>query len=169
MNKKTCQKTGFTLPELIIVLGVAVAITGILFVAIDPQAILAKSRDAERIQDLDELNKALQLSLAEELITLEDTSDCDSCTTLTGSFKVDGKGWVKFNVMEETPGLRKYLNQLPIDSLNEKPYVYEFVANGQTQKFKLSVPLESADNANKMRLDGGVSPGLYEIGTDLSL
>ena len=168
-SKKDSMKKGFTLVELIIVLGVAVAITGVLFVAVDPQAILAKSRDAERIQDLDELSKGLQLALGDESIILEDTSDCTECTSITGSTRVDGSGWVKFAIVDNKQGLKKYLPHLPLDPLNIEPYIYTFISNGETQKFKIAVPLESPDNANRMRLDGGTSPDLYEVGTDLDL
>lgn len=168
VEKKTLQK-GLTLVELIVILGIAVVITGVLFVAIDPEAILAKSRDAERIKDFDELNKALQLSLAEDAIILLDTSDCEECTSITGSARSDGTGWVKFTIMREKQGLSKYLPQLPLDPLNVDPYVYTFIADEENQKYKLTVPLESPDNANRMRLDGGTSPDLYEVGTDLEL
>jgi hypothetical protein len=168
-SSNNSKKKGFTLVELIVVLGVAVAITGVLFVAIDPQAILAKSRDAQRIQDLDELSTGLQLALDDASIVLEDTKECQECTSITGSARVDGTGWVKFEVLEGKTGLKEYLPHLPLDPLNVSPYVYKIVVNGESQKFKIAVPLESPDNANRMRLDEGTDPNLYEVGTDLDL
>ncbi len=168
-EKRQAENTGFTMVELIVVLGIAVVITGVLFAAIDPQSILAKSRDAERIQDLDELDKALQLALADDSIILEDTTDCETCNSFTGSPKANGEGWVKFTVVEKMPGLSNYLPRLPVDPFNVEPLVYTFAADYETQKYKISVPLESPDNANRMRLDGGSDPNLYEVGTNLDL
>lgn len=169
MRKIKKTSSGFTLVEFIVVLGIAVVLTGVFFVAIDPQAILAKGRDSQRIQDLDELSKALQLSLAEETIVLIDTENCNDCTSSSGSSRVDGTGWVKFAVLAEGEGLQKYLPHLPLDPLNESPYVYTFISDPKEQTYKITVPLESSDNKNRMRLDGGTSSDLYEVGTDLEL
>jgi len=166
---KISKRDGFTFIELVIVLGFAFLITGVLFVAIDPQAILAKGRDAQRVKDLDELSRAIQLSLSEGEIFLIGTENCADCTSVSGFPKTDGAGWLKFKILEGKVGLARFLSTLSLDPLNEEPYIYTFISDEESQTYKIMTKLESPENANRMRLDGGTDLEMYEVGTGLSL
>lgn len=168
-NNDSVIQNGFTLVELIVVLASAVIITGVLFVAVDPAALLAKERDAQRLQALDELNLAIQQAMAEGQIVLADTSECKTCNSFSGSVKVDGSGWVKFTVPENKQGLVKFLGVLPVDPINMGSQVYSFKADAKEQVYEISVPLESKDNHSLMQADEGNEPLLYEVGTNLDL
>lgn len=167
-NHKISKSGGFTFVELILVLGFALLITGVLVIAIDPQAILAKSRDAQRVKDLDELSTAIRLSILEGEVSLVSTAGCEDCTSVSGSPKSDGAGWVKFVLLEDTVGLARFLSVLPLDPLNESPYIYTFSSDEKTQTYKIVAKLESLESANRMRLDGGIDLEMYEVGTGLS-
>jgi len=168
-SHRISKDSGFTFIELIIVLGFALLITGVLVIAVDPQAILAKSRDAQRIKDLDELSTAIRLSILEGEISLVGTDDCEDCNSVSGFPKSDGDGWVRFRILEDRIGLTKFLSVLPLDPLNEEPYIYTFISDEKTQTYKIVTKLESTENANRMRLDGGTDLEMYEVGTGLSL
>ena len=64
------NQKGFTLVELLVVVAIIVVLAGVLLLAINPAALLAKGRDARRLEDIEALNKALALSLADGEITL---------------------------------------------------------------------------------------------------
>jgi prepilin-type N-terminal cleavage/methylation domain-containing protein len=55
------QYKSFTLPELIVTLSIIVILASILIAAINPNAILKRSRDVTRVQDLDTIDKAIQV------------------------------------------------------------------------------------------------------------
>src|SRR3990167_3879845 len=106
LNKRKDQ--GFTLVELLVVIAIIAVLAGVVLVAINPTALLAKSRDAARLQDVDNLHKALSLALADNEVTLSSTSGCTTCTSSTGTQAVNGSaGWVKFTIPTGKTGLSK--------------------------------------------------------------
>lgn len=163
MNKK-----GFTLIELMVVIAVIAVLAGALMMAINPQSIVQKSRDAKRMQDIETLAKALNLALAESEITLTaNSSSCTTCSSNTGSLVVTGSGWVKFSVPTGKTGLSKYLSTLPTDPLNTGNSVYRF--GSTVDAFELNAVFEHTDNGARMTTDGGNAAAVYEIGTNLSI
>ncbi len=158
---------GLSILEFLLLLGFGAILVGLLIVFVDPTNLKRKQRDVARLEALDDLNNALHLALLEGTIQFEDTKGCGTCTSSTGTLAVDGTGWVKYTLATQA-GFGRYLDVLPKDPLNTEPYVFKFVSSS-AQGYKLAVPLESAEYQVKMRVDGGIYPDLYEVGTDLSL
>jgi len=169
MNIKHIKSSyAFTLIELMVVIAVIAVLAGALMMAINPQAIVQKSRDAKRIQDIDTLAKALNLALAESEITLTaNSSSCTTCSSNTGTLVTSGSGYVKFTIPTGKTGLSKYLSTLPVDPLNTGNYVYRF--GSTTTDFELNAVFEHSDNITRMTTDGGNASAVYEVGTNLSV
>lgn len=169
MSKKYLKSNkAFTLVELIVVIAVLAIISGILLLQIKPASVLMKARDSKRMQDIDQISKALNLGIAEGEITLTaNPSSCTSCSSLSGTQAVDGSGFVKFTIPTGKTGMSKYLPTLPMDPTNSGSYVYKF--GSTTTDFELNAVLESADNASMMSTDGGNSSTTYEKGSNLNI
>jgi len=160
------KQTGFTLVELLVVVAIIAVLAGVVIVAINPAALLQKSRDATRLQDLENVHKAMSLALADAEITLTATGTCGTCDSLNGTQAVDGTGWVQFTVSGAT-GLAKYIPALPVDPLNVGANVYTY--GGTLTGYEMNAVLESPDNAAKMSTDGGNAAGVWEMGTSLTI
>lgn len=160
------KQKGFTLVELLVVIAIVGILAGALLVAINPQSMIQKSRDAKRLSDIDSLTKAVNLALTDTEITLGAFgAACADCTSDTGDRDLDGLGWVKFTIPVGKTGLSKFVPVLPIDPLNTTPNIYRF---GSTiTDFEINVVLEHVDNTAKMTTDGGNNLGAYEAGTSL--
>ena len=157
----------FTLIELLVVIAIIAVLAGVLALAIDPVSLLQKSRDSRRLQDLEVLNKALNLALAEQAITLQATgASCTDCVSTSGSTTVtavDGTGWVQLGA----GSLAGYTPALPLDPTNDATYYYEF--GSTTSGYELNAQFEHLSNQAKYTVDGGSSATRYEVGTDLSI
>jgi prepilin-type N-terminal cleavage/methylation domain-containing protein len=162
MNK---QK-GFTLVELLVVIAIVAILAGVLLLQINPQAMIMKSRDSKRLQDVDTLTKAINLALADGEILLTDTTGCATCTS-AGSLAVTGSGYVPFTIPTGKTGLSKFVGTLPTDPLNTGANVYSYGSNATN--FEVDAVLESPDNTAKMTTDGGNSATKWEAGTSLTV
>lgn len=158
---------GFTLVELLVVVAIIAVLAGVVIVAINPAALLQKSRDATRLQDIENIHKAMSLALADAEVALTATGTCSNCDSASGTQSVDGTGWVKFSIPTGKTGLAKYIPTLPIDPVNTGANVYTYGAT--TSGYELNAVLESTDNATKMSTDGGNSATTWEIGTSLTI
>lgn len=162
------KQKGFTLVELLVVIAIVGILAGVVLIAINPATLLAKARDSQRLQDMDTLNKALGLALADGEITLGATGTCATCTSSTGTQTVEGaNGWVKFTIPTGLTGLSKYLATLPVDPTNTGTSVYTFAST--VSAYELNAVLESTDNATKMSTDGGDDAAVFEVGTSLTI
>ena len=177
MYNKSMKEKGFTLVELLVVIAIVSVLTGVLVIAINPSAILAKGRDTTRLEDLDALHKALLLALADSEITLQaSTGDSvngngdegASATQSVGDGNADNDtdGWVSVVIPTGMTGLAKFIPTLPLDPLHSTR-AYYYSSDGTS--FELNAILESPDNAAKMTTDGGNDTTRYEVGSSLVL
>ena len=169
MNKLINRKdSGFTLVELLVVIAIIAGLAGVLRVTINPVALLQKGRDSTRLQDVDALNKAISLALADGEMTLTATGTCATCTSGSGTQALDGtNGWVKFTIPTGKVGLSKYVAALPTDPLNTGVNVYTYGAT--VAAYEINAVLESVDNTALMSTDGGNGAAIYEVGTSLTV
>ncbi|MBI4991753.1 MAG: type II secretion system protein [Candidatus Harrisonbacteria bacterium] len=181
---------GFTLLELVIVIGILAILGTVTVLVLNPAQFFAQGRDATRFQDLSNLNGALATYLA--TVTGPDMDGgTNSCSTLcyVGASgvaancggrhgtktttedltrEVDGNGWVPVN-LGAIPGGAP-LAILPIDPINDATYFYSYACDNTAKTFELDANLESARYANtgtddKESKDGGTDADVYELGT----
>ena len=165
IHKKLSKIQGFTLVELLVVIAIIAILAGVVLVAINPTALLQKSRDAARLSDLDSIHKSMSLALADSELVLTDTSACATCNSVDGTQAVDGTGWIQFTIPAGKTGLVKYLPILPRDPTNDQALTLQYVYGSDALVYELNAVLESTDNAAKMSTDGGDNAGVYELGT----
>jgi len=162
------NEKGVSLVDTLIVMGFVGLAVILIMIYVDPLNIVKRNRDIARLEDVDAVSRAIHLALLEGEISLKDTFDCGTCNTLKGTVAVNGTGWVEYTPLDGKRGLSRYLEELPVDPINNKKFFYKFVSDG-LQGYKIAVPLESVEHKVKMRLDSGIYPDLYEVGTDMSL
>jgi hypothetical protein len=169
--------------EIVVTLSIIVILASILIAAINPNAILKRSRDVTRVQDLDTIDKAIQvmkieISNFDELnyasqnivyISLKDSSStCGSYINELPSLpsgwqyrcsnsptNIDGTGWIPFP-FNQVPLLT--LSKLPVDPINKPPYYYAFIVGGS---FSLFTMLEDTQRTPNSKNDGDNFPHLY--------
>lgn len=182
-KSKNFKKSGFTIVELLIVVGLIVIIFSATMFFINPTEFKLDGRNTRRVKEIDSLVTALILASDAGDITFNDTSTngcAVDCTIIGNSVAaseqvVDGTGWVEF-----TGDLSPYLPTLPTPPLDSATDTYRFLDDGTN--FEISIVLElPADfdefqiggNTNKwfdlMSNDGGNQSYEYEVGNDPSL
>ncbi|MDO8429742.1 MAG: type II secretion system protein [bacterium] len=188
------KQKGFTLLELVIVIGILAVLGAVSVLVLNPAQLFAQARDTTRIQDIGVLRNALGLYVSTASSpTMGVTANCyvyndgdtdldalaANCggrhsggSTLVTSRAVDSNGWVPVNFASVPGG--PALSVLPVDPTNNGTYFYSYANDNTTSKtFELDAKLESdryttgADN--KEATDGGNKPAMYEVGTDNGL
>jgi len=170
---KAKQGRGFTLLELLIVIAIIAILSVILVLVLNPAETLKKSRDAQRISDLNTVKTALGLILTSSstpYLTPGNTT-CIGGTTATlyvsatgistgfgGSFaainassssSVDGTGWLPVNFTWLAGG--SPISNIPLDpinsasstALNDYSLVYRYGCNKTAMTFEVDGRLES--------------------------
>lgn len=181
-------KKGFTLLELLIVIGILSILSTTVVLVINPAQLLKKARDSQRISDLNTLKTAIAYyitetsspSMGDTTHTYSDVAavSCDSkaAGTNNGVFTTGGSGWVPINFDGMTGGS-------PIGSLPRDPNLtaatdspgryYTYLLGSATNfTFLLTANMESTyyttgGGGDVETNDGGNHITLYEVGTDM--
>jgi prepilin-type N-terminal cleavage/methylation domain-containing protein len=185
------MKKGFTLLELLIVIGILAILSTTMILVINPAELLKKARDSQRMSDLSTVKTAIAYYLTNaSTISMGSTVTAySSIGTLTGgcpqfttpsattSQAVDGTGWIPISFSGLTGG--SPIGGLPADPnttvMDGSPtcryYVYLTSAT-TTNGFELVANLEStyySSTANAESTDGGKIATLYEVGSSFDL
>ena len=188
LPKNPSKGAGFTLVELLIVIGVLAILATTAVVVLNPAELIARGRDAKRNQNIETLDKLLGVyevqggSFANALeervyISLPDSSlTCGShslptlpagweyrCSPTADHRKTNGTGWIPID-FTTTPGLS--VSTLPIDPTNSaiNNLYYSYIKGS----WELTANFESKKWLEAASKDGGDSVS-YEKGTNVLL
>ena len=162
---------GFTLIELLIVIAIIAILAIIIIVAINPGAMLAKSRDSQRFSDVTSLATAVNLYLADNREIKDIAGSYKSNVAMTEADRKlnNGNGWIPIDFTVVTSGAP--IAALPVDPENNATYHYVFGASA-SNTYEIMCKFENTANQQKQISDGGNSTddgGIYEVGTDLTI
>ena len=187
------MQKGFTLLELLIVIGILAILSTTMIMVINPAEMLRRARDSQRISDLNTLKTAIGLYFFDVASPNKGTANSTYIYTYAGgqassakcstgvnvtkaSQAIDGtNGWIPINFTLITGG--SPIANLPIDpnpSSSTNGHFYYVYVPGSNNTYVLLANMESttyrvngpSDVESK---DGGSLPGVYEIGTNLSI
>lgn len=172
-------KRGFTLVELLIVIGILVILTAAVIVILNPAELLRQARDSKRMQDLASLQQTINMLIMEDPGILDGIStttiyaslpntDCPpfpySCRPAQDLQKTDGTGWIPISFGSQTGNIPV----LPIDPVNTSSSgLYYLIVLGDG-RFELNAVLDSQKYQPFSQDDGGNSTTTYERGTYLN-
>ena len=176
------MKKGFTLIELVIVIGILAILATVVVLVLNPAQMLAQARDSQRMSDLGSIKSAIALYLAtatSTTITAAQRSTfsttcwfgtacaAGAATCTIASTTVDGTGWVAVNLTGTTGG--SPLSALPLDPSQTAIYQYAYNGEDTNKTFELNAQLESTKYFGLEATDGGNCTDIYEVGTDAGL
>mgnify|MGYP001571279395 FL=1 len=158
------NKKGFTLLELVIVIGILAVLGAVSVMVLNPAQLFAQARDTTRIEDVSVLRNALALYVSTVSAADLDGPGAASCSAscfvgvagtglLCGSRHVgatkedvvtrvvDGTGWIPVN-LGDVPG-GPALSVLPVDPTNNATYFYSYACSNTAKTYELDANLES--------------------------
>jgi len=183
-------KKGFTLLELLIVIGILAILSTTIILVINPAQLLKKARDSQRISDLNTMKTAIAYYITEaadpdigSLYSAQTYSDlaavkCGAAGVAPAvAYTTDGDGWIPIDFDTELTG-GSPIGALPGDpnktAINANPGRYYVYLVGSTTDFtfKLVANMESTyygSGAGSVETgDGGTEATLYEVGTSMT-
>lgn len=192
------MKKGFTLLELIIVIGILAVLGTISVMVLNPGQLFAQARDTSRIQDIATLNSALGLYVSTVTSPDLNGSYANAGCAALGSVHVyaapttqsftnrstnvavalrgitgGANGWLPIDFSSMTSFGGSPLSTLPLDPTNSGDLIYRYACDQATLTFELNGGLESARYTsgaeNKLTSDGGNNNSFYEVGNDPGL
>lgn len=131
--------SGFTLVELLVVIGVIGALATTIITIINPATQTQRANDARRKSDLAQIQKALELFYNDNGRYPPHSSDYEICPT-TASCGATGIVW------GASSGWANYMKVIPKDSTSVNTYVYVASSNGQSYKI-LATMYKLSDSA----------------------
>ncbi len=176
------MKKGFTLLELLIVIGILAILSTTMIIVINPAEMLKKARDSQRIADLSTLKTAIILYVTDVSnpnigsdtysFSMVSTQCAGRTASSTTSQAVDGSGWIPIKFTDISGGspisnLPKDPNQSAVGGDPSLYYVY--LTNTADNTFELVANLESTSYSGTESGDGGSINTLYEVGTKLGI
>lgn len=180
---------GFTLVELLVVLGVLAVLAVIVVLILEPSRIFEQARDARRIEDMRAVANAIRLGSlvnldkGDELVVYislpdENSSSCDSfllpqldapftyrCVPRNVVMEKDGSGWIPINFFPLEDEIGATLSSLPLDPLNVARGGLYYTYSVYDGHWKITARLESTRYAPIASGDGGIDAMLYEVGS----
>lgn len=127
------QQKGFTLIEMIVVIGIIAILSAMLIAVVDPISQFQKARDTERKTDLAQLQKAFE----------QYYQDTGSYPASTADFKIIGLNSGTVDWGSANSNNWPYMNVLPADKDTSRTYVY--YSTGQTYWLYASLERGSKD------------------------
>lgn len=189
------NKKGFTLVELLIVIGILAVLATITVLVLNPVELFRQARDSQRLSDLGSIKGAITLYLTTVTSSTLQGGSGFTCGTNFGSdkasvsapfatattlahagvFTVSGAGWVAVNFASTTGG--SPMATLPRDPVTTgTTYFYGYSCNEANKQFELNANMESAryanggsDDVEANTSDGGDNANFYETGNSLTL
>ncbi len=181
---------GFTLVELLVVIGILAILTAAVVIILNPAELLRQARDSQRFTDLDAVRNAISLYLADRGSSASLTGSASNCYVYTGGATstecggrfessqtavpvsslsvVGGAGWIPIDFSAISSG--SPLSVLPQDPSHGATYYYAYTADNTSYDFELNAVLESTKYVgDKDANDGGDNVNVYEVGSDLTL
>ncbi|MDD5430803.1 MAG: prepilin-type N-terminal cleavage/methylation domain-containing protein [Candidatus Pacebacteria bacterium] len=174
MNTKNNLK-GFTLVELLIVIGILAVLSTVVVLVLNPSQLFAQARDSQRISDLSSLNSAISFYLSTASTTVMDGNG-GACTTKcwatpntapNSSANCGGRyttgaamsgasatrtpgptGWVPIDLRNATGG--SPLSSLPVDPTNTgvTNLFYSYACDETNKTYELDANMESTRYAS---------------------
>lgn len=177
------NKKGFTLLELVIVIGILAVLGAVSVLVLNPAQLFAQARDTTRIEDMSVLRNALALYVSTVSSPEMDYTGALACSTMcfvqeSGTMAancggryavasvttedndrtVDGTGWIPVD-LNSVPG-GPALSVLPVDPTNDSTYFYSYACDNTAKTYELNANLESTrycagGTEDKESKDGG--------------
>ncbi|HEY4499579.1 MAG TPA: type II secretion system protein [Candidatus Paceibacterota bacterium] len=161
------EKRGFTLLELLIVIGILAILGTVTVLVLNPAELFRQARDSQRVENMSSMRSAIGLYTATVSNPDLDFTGALSCSTMcfTGASGVgancgqlrhatstktttidttresDGNGWIPVNLAAIPGGAP--LASLPVDPINDTTYYFSYACDNTNKTFELNANMES--------------------------